>query len=161
VGLIAILGISGVLGIGFILILSIGRKKNGRNEKQKYKDLKLRLLSVNNFKSDDYFAVKYFDFHSTTMVTGVSWVSEIWSNWSNTWGGKSDTLVNESEYAKKEAIKLFKIQVLQRYPECNCVLNVKVDIMPISWRQGLMLMVNVTGNPVIAISDGVSVNSEE
>lgn len=148
--LITILCVSGILGIIFIIILSMGRKKKGTRKKQKYEDLKLNLLSITNFKSDDYIIVKYFDFHSTTMVTGVSWVSEIWSNWSNTWGGKSDTLVNESEYAKKEAIKLFKIQVLQRYSDCNCVLNVKVDVTPISWRQGLMLMVNVTGNPVIA-----------
>lgn len=133
-----------------IIALISGIKYKRKEEKMtKLQDIELKLLSIPNFRDNDEWEVEYFPFYSVTMFTGVSWLSEIFGNWANTWGGKSETFGKEFEYIRKEAIKKFKLEVKYKYPECNVVLNFKIDFQPIVWRRGIMYTITISGNPAI------------
>lgn len=132
---------------------------NKKSKIRKLEDVELNLLSIPNFKDDDKLLVKYLDFHTTSVFIGVSWYRELFGNWTNVWGGKSSTFYNEFEYAKREAIKQFKIEVLNRFPECNCVINMRVDFEPVSYNKGVMFAIVIQGQPVIILGDSGDKNA--
>ena len=133
-----------ILGVSLFLLLIItlisGVKYKKKEEKvSQLRDIELKLLSIPNFRDRDDFEIEYYPFHTVTIFTGVSWVSEIFGNWANTWGGKSETFAKEFNYIRKESIKQFKLEVKYKYPNCNVVLNFKLDFHPIVWRRGIYL----------------------
>lgn len=121
-----------------------GNKKSKRKE---YPDTHLLLLSVPVVNE---FIIEYkFNYHSTFIVNGVSWVSEMFGNWRNTWGGKSVSFQEELYYAKKEVEKKFKLEIKYLYPDCNCVLDFKINFKPINLNRGVMFSMTASGTPVI------------
>ncbi len=142
-----------ILGVSLFLLLIIalisGVKYKKKEEKvSQLRDIELKLLSVPNLRDRDDFEIEYFPFHTVTIFTGVSWVSEIFGNWANTWGGKSETFGKEFNYIRKESMKQFKLEVKYKYPNCNAVLNFKLDFHPIVWRRGIMYTITLSGTPV-------------
>ena len=141
-----------ILGVSLFLLLIIalisGVKYKKKEEKvSQLRDIELKLLSIPNFRDRDDFEIEYYPFHTVTIFTGVSWVSEIFGNWANTWGGKSETFAKEFNYIRKESIKQFKLEVKYKYPNCNVVLNFKLDFHPIVWRRGIMYTITLSGTP--------------
>lgn len=142
-----------ILGVSLFLLLIIalisGVKYKKKEEKvSQLRDIELKLLSIPNFRDRDDFEIEYYPFHTVTIFTGVSWVSEIFGNWANTWGGKSETFAKEFNYIRKESMKQFKLEVKYKYPNCNAVLNFKLDFHPIVWRRGIMYTITLSGTPV-------------
>ena len=45
-------------------------------------------------------------------------------------------------------MKQFKLEVKYKYPNCNAVLNFKLDFHPIVWRRGIMYTITLSGTPV-------------
>lgn len=141
-----------ILGVSLFLLLIIalisGVKYKKKEEKvSQLRDIELKLLSIPNFRDRDDFEIEYYPFHTVTIFTGVSWVSEIFGNWANTWGGKSETFAKEFNYIRKESMKQFKLEVKYKYPNCNVVLNFKLDFHPIVWRRGIMYTITLSGTP--------------
>lgn len=141
-----------ILGVSLFLLLIIalisGVKYKKKEEKvSQLRDIELKLLSIPNFRDRDDSEIEYYPFHTVTIFTGVSWVSEIFGNWANTWGGKSETFAKEFNYIRKESIKQFKLEVKYKYPNCNVVLNFKLDFHPIVWRRGIMYTITLSGTP--------------
>ena len=155
-----------ILGVGLFLLLIIalisGVKYKKKEEKvSKLRDIELKLLSIPNFRDRDDFEIEYYPFHTVTIFTGVSWVSEIFGNWANTWGGKSETFAKEFNYIRKESMKQFKLEVKYKYPNCNVVLNFKLDFHPIVWRRGIMYTITLSGTPAELFIPMNSNNSSE
>lgn len=155
-----------ILGVSLFLLLIIalisGVKYKKKEEKvSKLRDIELKLLSVPNFRDRDDFEIEYYPFHTVTIFTGVSWVSEIFGNWANTWGGKSETFAKEFNYIRKESMKQFKLEVKYKYPNCNVVLNFKLDFHPIVWRRGIMYTITLSGTPAELFIPMNSNNSSE
>lgn len=155
-----------ILGVSLFLLLIIalisGVKYKKKEEKvSQLRDIELKLLSIPNFRDRDDFEIEYYPFHTVTIFTGVSWVSEIFGNWANTWGGKSETFAKEFNYIRKESIKQFKLEVKYKYPNCNVVLNFKLDFHPIVWRRGIMYTITLSGTPAELFIPMNSNNSSE
>ena len=155
-----------ILGVSLFLLLIIalisGVKYKKKEEKvSQLRDIELKLLSIPNFRDRDDFEIEYYPFHTVTIFTGVSWVSEIFGNWANTWGGKSETFAKEFNYIRKESIKQFKLEVKYKYPNCNVVLNFKLDFHPIVWRKGIMYTITLSGTPAELFIPMNSNNSSE
>lgn len=155
-----------ILGVSLFLLLIIalisGVKYKKKEEKvSQLRDIELKLLSTPNFRDRDDFEIEYYPFHTVTIFTGVSWVSEIFGNWANTWGGKSETFAKEFNYIRKESIKQFKLEVKYKYPNCNVVLNFKLDFHPIVWRRGIMYTITLSGTPAELFIPMNSNNSSE
>lgn len=155
-----------ILGVSLFLLLIIalisGIKYKKKEEKvSQLRDIELKLLSIPNFRDRDDFEIEYYPFHTVTIFTGVSWVSEIFGNWANTWGGKSETFAKEFNYIRKESIKQFKLEVKYKYPNCNVVLNFKLDFHPIVWRRGIMYTITLSGTPAELFIPMNSNNSSE
>lgn len=155
-----------ILGVSLFLLLIIalisGIKYKKKEEKvSKLRDIELKLLSIPNFRDRDDFEIEYYPFHTVTIFTGVSWVSEIFGNWANTWGGKSETFAKEFNYIRKESMKQFKLEVKYKYPNCNVVLNFKLDFHPIVWRRGIMYTITLSGTPAELFIPMNSNNSSE
>lgn len=155
-----------ILGVSLFLLLIIalisGVKYKKKEEKvSQLRDIELKLLSIPNFRDKDDFEIEYYPFHTVTIFTGVSWVSEIFGNWANTWGGKSETFAKEFNYIRKESIKQFKLEVKYKYPNCNVVLNFKLDFHPIVWRRGIMYTITLSGTPAELFIPMNSNNSSE
>lgn len=158
-----------ILGVSLFLLLIIalisGVKYKKKEEKvSQLRDIELKLLSIPNFRDRDDFEIEYYPFHTVTIFTGVSWVSEIFGNWANTWGGKSETFAKEFNYIRKESIKQFKLEVKYKYPNCNVVLNFKLDFHPIVWRRGIMYTITLSGTPAelfIPMNSNSSEKTEE
>ena len=155
-----------ILGVSLFLLLIIalisGVKYKKKEEKvSQLRDIELKLLSIPNFRDRDDFEIEYYPFHTVTIFTGVSWVSEIFGNWANTWGGKSETFAKEFNYIRKESMKQFKLEVKYRYPNCNVVLNFKLDFHPIVWRRGIMYTITLSGTPAELFIPMNSNNSSE
>ena len=155
-----------ILGVSLFLLLIIalisGVKYKKKEEKvSQLRDIELKLLSIPNFRDRDEFEIEYYPFHTVTIFTGVSWVSEIFGNWANTWGGKSETFAKEFNYIRKESIKQFKLEVKYKYPNCNVVLNFKLDFHPIVWRRGIMYTITLSGTPAELFIPMNSNNSSE
>lgn len=155
-----------ILGVSLFLLLIIalisGVKYKKKEEKvSQLRDIELKLLSISNFRDRDDFEIEYYPFHTVTIFTGVSWVSEIFGNWANTWGGKSETFAKEFNYIRKESIKQFKLEVKYKYPNCNVVLNFKLDFHPIVWRRGIMYTITLSGTPAELFIPMNSNNSSE
>lgn len=155
-----------ILGVSLFLLLIIalisGVKYKKKEEKvSQLRDIELKLLSIPNFRDRDDFEIEYYPFHTVTIFTGVSWVSEIFGNWANTWGGKSETFAKEFNYIRKETMKQFKLEVKYKYPNCNVVLNFKLDFHPIVWRRGIMYTITLSGTPAELFIPMNSNNSSE
>lgn len=155
-----------ILGVSLFLLLIIalisGVKYKKKEEKvSQLRDIELKLLSIPNFRDRDDFEIEYYPFHNVTIFTGVSWVSEIFGNWANTWGGKSETFAKEFNYIRKESMKQFKLEVKYKYPNCNVVLNFKLDFHPIVWRKGIMYTITLSGTPAELFIPMNSNNSSE
>ena len=155
-----------ILGVSLFLLLIIalisGVKYKKKEEKvSQLRDIELKLLSISNFRDRDDFEIEYYPFHTVTIFTGVSWVSEIFGNWANTWGGKSETFAKEFNYIRKESMKQFKLEVKYKYPNCNVVLNFKLDFHPIVWRRGIMYTITLSGTPAELFIPMNSNNSSE
>lgn len=155
-----------ILGVSLFLLLIIalisGVKYKKKEEKvSQLRDIELKLLSIPNFRDRDDFEIEYYPFHTVTIFTGVSWVSEIFGNWANTWGGKSETFAKEFNYIRKESMKQFKLEVKYKYPNCNVVLNFKLDFYPIVWRRGIMYTITLSGTPAELFIPMNSNNSSE
>lgn len=155
-----------ILGVSLFLLLIIalisGVKYKKKEEKvSQLRDIELKLLSIPNFRDRDDFEIEYYPFHTVTIFTGVSWVSEIFGNWANTWGGKSETFAKEFNYIRKESMKQFKLEVKYKYPNCNVVLNFKLDFHPIVWRRGIMYTITLSGTPAELFIPMNSNNSSE
>lgn len=155
-----------ILGVSLFLLLIIalisGVKYKKKEEKvSQLRDIELKLLSIPNFRDRDDFEIEYYPFHTVTIFTGVSWVSEIFGNWANTWGGKSETFAKEFNYIRKESIKQYKLEVKYKYPNCNVVLNFKLDFHPIVWRRGIMYTITLSGTPAELFIPMNSNNSSE
>lgn len=155
-----------ILGVSLFLLLIIalisGVKYKKKEEKvSQLRDIELKLLSIPNFRDRDDFEIEYYPFHTVTIFTGVSWVSEIFGNWANTWGGKSETFAKEFNYIRKESMKQFKLEVKYKYPNCNVVLNFKLDFHPIVWRKGIMYTITLSGTPAELFIPMNSNNSSE
>lgn len=155
-----------ILGVSLFLLLIIalisGVKYKKKEEKvSQLRNIELKLLSIPNFRDRDDFEIEYYPFHTVTIFTGVSWVSEIFGNWANTWGGKSETFAKEFNYIRKESIKQFKLEVKYKYPNCNVVLNFKLDFHPIVWRRGIMYTITLSGTPAELFIPMNSNNSSE
>ena len=155
-----------ILGVSLFLLLIIalisGVKYKKKEEKvSQLRDIELKLLSIPNFRDRDDFEIEYYPFHTVTIFTGVSWVSEICGNWANTWGGKSETFAKEFNYIRKESMKQFKLEVKYKYPNCNVVLNFKLDFHPIVWRRGIMYTITLSGTPAELFIPMNSNNSSE
>lgn len=155
-----------ILGVSLFLLLIIalisGVKYKKKEEKvSQLRDIELKLLSIPNFRDRDDFEIEYYPFHTVTIFTGVSWVSEIFGNWANTWGGKSETFAKEYNYILKESMKQFKLEVKYKYPNCNVVLNFKLDFHPIVWRRGIMYTITLSGTPAELFIPMNSNNSSE
>ena len=155
-----------ILGVSLFLLLIIalisGVKYKKKEEKvSKLRDIELKLLSIPNFRDRDDFEIEYYPFHTVTIFTGVSWVSEIFGNWANTWGGKSETFAKEFNYIRKESMKQFKLEVQYKYPNCNVVFNFKLDFHPIVWRRGIMYTITLSGTPAELFIPMNSNNSSE
>lgn len=155
-----------ILGVSLFLLLIIalisGVKYKKKEEKvSQLRDIELKLLSIPNFRDRDDFEIEYYPFHTVTIFTGVSWVSEIFGNWANTWGGKSETFAKEFNYIRKESIKQFKLEVKYKYPNSNVVLNFKLDFHPIVWRRGIMYTITLSGTPAELFIPMNSNNSSE
>lgn len=71
-------------------------------------------------------------------------------NFTNTFGGKSRNFEMEFEYIKKEAIKKFKIEVLNRFGKegVNAVINLHLDFEILNLRKGVMFALIVSGDAV-------------
>lgn len=155
-----------ILGVSLFLLLIIalisGVKYKKKEEKvSQLRDIELKLLSIPNFRDRDDFEIEYYPFYTVTIFTGVSWVSEIFGNWANTWGGKSETFAKEFNYIRKESMKQFKLEVKYKYPNCNVVLNFKLDFHPIVWRRGIMYTITLSGTPAELFIPMNSNNSSE
>lgn len=155
-----------ILGVSLFLLLIIalisGVKYKKKEEKvSQLRDIELKLLSIPNFRDRDDYEIEYYPFHTVTIFTGVSWVSEIFGNWANTWGGKSETFAKEFNYIRKESMKQFKLEVKYKYPNCNVVLNFKLDFHPIVWRRGIMYTITLSGTPAELFIPMNSNNSSE
>ena len=155
-----------ILGVSLFLLLIIalisGVKYKKKEEKvSQLRDIELKLLSIPNFRDRDDFEIEYYPFHTVTIFTGVSWVSEIFGNWANTWGGKSETFAKVFNYIRKESMKQFKLEVKYKYPNCNVVLNFKLDFHPIVWRRGIMYTITLSGTPAELFIPMNSNNSSE
>ena len=154
-----------ILGVSlFLLLIALisGVKYKKKEEKvSQLRDIELKLLSIPNFRDRDDFEIEYYPFHTVTIFTGVSWVSEIFGNWANTWGGKSETFAKEFNYIRKESMKQFKLEVKYKYPNCNVVLNFKLDFHPIVWRRGIMYTITLSGTPAELFIPMNSNNSSE
>lgn len=133
------------LGFLYIKLTTSGNKKSNR---EKLEDCQLPLYStpfLGNLQS-----IKHLGFHTTSIFTGVSWYSEMIGNFTNTFGGKSRNFEMEFEYIKKEAIKKFKIEVLNRFEEenVNAVINLHLDFEILNLRKGVMFALIVSGDAV-------------
>lgn len=133
------------LGFLYIKLTTSGNKKSNR---EKLEDYQLPLYStpfLGNLQS-----IKHLGFHTTSIFTGVSWYSEMIGNFTNTFGGKSRNFEMEFEYIKKETIKKFKIEVLNRFDKegVNAVINLHLDFEILNLRKGVMFALIVSGDAV-------------
>ena len=109
-------------------------------------DYDLPLYSVPILNRDK--SVTYLGYHTTSIFTGVSWYSEMLGNFTNTFGGKSRNFEMEYEYIKKEALKKFKIEVLNRFPHVNSVINLHMEFEVLNLRKGVMFALIVSGDAI-------------
>lgn len=147
--------IIGLIGIVVLIIFALGflyiklaSPNNKRSNREKLEDYQLPLYStpfLGNLQS-----IKHLGFHTTSIFTGVSWYSEMIGNFTNTFGGKSRNFEMEFEYIKKEAIKKFKIEVLNRFEgeNVNAVINLHLDFEILNLRKGVMFALIVSGDAV-------------
>ena len=147
--------IIGLIGIVVLIIFALGflyiklaTPNNKRSNREKLEDYQLPLYStpfLGNLQS-----IKYLGFHTTSIFTGVSWYSEMIGNFTNTFGGKSRNFEMEFEYIKKEAIKKFKIEVLNRFEgeNVNAVINLHLDFEILNLRKGVMFALIISGDAV-------------
>lgn len=145
-----IIKIIGVFAILFfvvaVLCIRMITSKDRKYTREKLEDYDLPLYSVPILNRDK--SVAYLGYHTTSIFTGVSWYSEMLGNFTNTFGGKSRNFEMEYEYIKKEALKKFKIEVLNRFPDVNSVINLHMDFEVLNLRKGVMFALVVSGDAI-------------
>lgn len=96
----------------------------------------------------NYEVVNVYGYNTMSIVTGVSFVSEWFGNWSNFFGSRSKTFENEYEFAKSRLIREFVMKVKSECPGANAIINFKIEYEPLNLHKGIMFMLIAQGSVV-------------